>query len=181
MIVLICQIRYPFDLYDRIWNADQNFAPFHVSTGFRFPLASDISILKESVPSIVLESARVLARRNVLTYTLPLDRLGDYYILLYFAGILPVFPSFDIIVNGDVVQSNYEVRNSEISALYIVQKGIKSLNITVKDISFYPQINAIEVYEIVNIPPEASSTTGRIAYHLILFCNENSIRLDMMT
>uniref|UniRef100_A0A6M2EUX4 Protein kinase domain-containing protein n=1 Tax=Populus davidiana TaxID=266767 RepID=A0A6M2EUX4_9ROSI len=48
---------------------------------------------------------------------------------------------------------------SEAGALHLTQKGIENLNITLKSISFYPQINAIEVYEIVDIPLEASSTT----------------------
>ncbi|XP_050252880.1 probable LRR receptor-like serine/threonine-protein kinase At5g48740 [Quercus robur] len=48
---------------------------------------------------------------------------------------------------------------SEVGALYCTRKGIKSLNITLKSITYYPQIHAIEVYEIVDIPLEASSTT----------------------
>jgi hypothetical protein len=42
------------------------------------------------------------------------------------------------------------------------------LNITMKSISFYPQINAIEVYEIVDIPLESSSTTGLIPCKCVL-------------
>lgn len=161
---LVClKFRYPLDPYDRIWDADQSFAPFHVSTGFEIQLVSfNASSLKEDLPADILQTARVLARRDVLTYNLSLDTLADYYIVLYFAGILPVFPSFDILINGYVAQSNYTVRSSEVGALYFTQRGIKSLNITLKSISFYPQVNAIEVYEILDIPEEASSTTGKI-------------------
>ena len=147
------------DPYDRIWDADRSFTLFHVATGFKIQLSFNQSV-PEAPPAAVLQSGRVLARRNALTYNLPLDALGDYYIILYFAGILPVFPSFDVFINGDAVKSNYTVRNSEISALYITRKAISSLNITLKSISSYPQINAFEVYEMVDIPPEASSTTG---------------------
>lgn len=158
------KFRYPLDPYDRIWDADQSFSPFHVSTGFKIQLARfNASSLKEDLPADILQTARVLARRDVLTYNLSLDTLADYYIILYFAGILPVFPSFDILINGDVAQSNYTVRSSEVGALYFTQRGIKSLNITLKSISFYPQVNAIEVYEILDIPEEASSTTGKIS------------------
>lgn len=99
-----------------------------------------------------------------MTYNFPLDTLGDYYIVLYFAGILPVSPTFDILINGDVAESNYTVSTSETSALYFNRKGIKSLNITIRSIRFNPQVNALEVYEIVDIPPETSSTTGAISF-----------------
>ncbi|KAI4354376.1 hypothetical protein L6164_003243 [Bauhinia variegata] len=152
-------IQYPIDPYDRTWEADNNFTPFHVATGFKIQLSFNQSSLMEKPPPAVLQTGRVLARRNMLTYNLPLDALGDYYIILYFAGILPVFPSFDVFLNGDVVKSNYTVKSSEVSALYLTRKGISSLNVTLKSISFYPQINAFEVYEMVDIPSEASSTT----------------------
>ncbi|GFZ20133.1 leucine-rich repeat protein kinase family protein [Actinidia rufa] len=152
-------LRYPLDQYDRIWDADRDFSPFHVSTGFKRKSTVNLSSLKETPPAAVLQTARFLVRKEVLTYNLPLDTLGDYYIILYFAGILPVFPSFDILINGDVIRPNYTVKSSKASALFITRKGIKSLNITMKSIRFYPQINGIEVYEIVDIPSESSSTT----------------------
>ena len=159
--------RYPLDPYDRIWDADQNFTPFHVSTGFKIHRNFNLFTLRESPPAAVLETARVLARRKVLTYNLPLDKLADYYIVIYFAGIVPVSPSFDLFVNGDVVQSNYTVKMSEVSALYFTRKEIKSLNITLKSITYYPQIKAIEVYQIVDIPLEVSSTTGSIELYVV--------------
>lgn len=136
--------------------------PFHVSVGFAIQQYFNLSGLGEDPPVAVLQTARVLARRNVLTYNLPLDTLGDYFIVLYFAGIFPVSPSFDVVINGDVIQSNYTIKISDVSALYFTQKEIKSLNLTLKSISYYPQVNGIEVYEIVGIPQEASSTTGAI-------------------
>ncbi|XP_017440844.1 probable LRR receptor-like serine/threonine-protein kinase At5g48740 isoform X1 [Vigna angularis] len=152
-------IRYPLDPFDRIWDADRSFTPFHVAIGFKIQLSFRQSSLVEEPPVVVLQTGRVLARSNTLTYNLPLDALGDYYIILYFAGILPVFPSFDVLINGELVKSNYKINGSETSALYITRKGIGSLNITLKSISFYPQINAFEVYKMVDIPNDASSTT----------------------
>ncbi|PON70803.1 GPCR kinase [Parasponia andersonii] len=153
-------LRYPLDPYDRIWDSDQSFTPFHVSTGLKIQVSFNGSAsIMESPPAAILQTARVLARREVLTYNLPLDSLGDYYIILYFAGILPVFPSFDVMINGEVVQSNYTIKTSEVSALYFTREGVKSLNITLKSGSFYPQVNGIEVYGIIDIHPEASSTT----------------------
>ncbi|XP_043719084.1 probable LRR receptor-like serine/threonine-protein kinase At5g48740 isoform X2 [Telopea speciosissima] len=152
-------IRYPVDLYDRIWDADQSFSPLRFSSEFNIQLPLNLSGIKESLPLAVLQSARVLTRKNVLAYNLPLDNLGDYYISLYFGGILPVSPSFDVLINGDVVRLNYTVKSSVASVLFFSQKGIRSLNITFQNISFYPQVNAIEVYEVVDIPLEASSTT----------------------
>ncbi|KAK7286812.1 hypothetical protein RJT34_22075 [Clitoria ternatea] len=152
-------IRYPLDPFDRIWDADRSFTPFHVATGFKIQLTFNKSSLLEEPPAAVLQTGRVLARRDMLTYKLPLDSLGDYYIILYFAGILPVYPSFDVFINGELVKSNYTINSSATSALYVTQKGIRSLNITLKSISFYPQINAFEVYKMIDIPSEASSTT----------------------
>ncbi|KAL9303338.1 hypothetical protein ACSQ67_020601 [Phaseolus vulgaris] len=152
-------IRYPLDPFDRIWDADRSFTPFHVAIGFKIQLSFRQSSLVEEPPAAVLQTGRVLARSNTLTYNLPLDALGDYYIILYFAGILPVFPSFDVLINGELVKSNYKINSSQTSALYLTRKGIGSLNITLKSISFYPQINAFEVYEMVDIPTDASSTT----------------------
>ncbi|OVA00094.1 Protein kinase domain [Macleaya cordata] len=152
-------IRYPFDSYDRIWDVDQNFSPSHLSTGFNTQLLFNLSGLPENPPLAVLQSARVLARKNDLTYNFPLDKLGDYYVVLIFAGILPVSSVFNVVVNGEVVSANFTVKSSEVSAIFFTQKGIRSLNITFQNISFYPQVSAIEIYELVDIPLESSSTT----------------------
>ncbi|OMO89270.1 hypothetical protein CCACVL1_07943 [Corchorus capsularis] len=152
-------LRYPEDPFDRVWDADQSYTPFHVSPAFDILLSFNLSSQKERPPTDVLQTARVLVRENVLHYNLPLDALGDYYIVLYFAGILPVSASFDILINGDVQKSEFSIRTSEASTLYFTQKGIKSLDIALRSIKLYPQINALEVYEIVDIPSEASSTT----------------------
>ncbi|MBA0822031.1 hypothetical protein Goarm_018851 [Gossypium armourianum] len=157
-------LRYPVDPFDRIWDADQSYTPFHSSPGFNIPLSFNLSSLKESPPLDVLQTARVLTRQDVLHYNLPLDKLGDYYIVLYFASILPVSASFDILINGDVELSEFTIRTSEASTLYFKQKGIINLDIALRSIIFYPQINALEVYEIVDIPPETSSTTGNIFF-----------------
>ncbi|KAA3468838.1 putative LRR receptor-like serine/threonine-protein kinase [Gossypium australe] len=152
-------LRYPADPFDRIWDADRSYTPAHLSPAFHIPLGLSLSSLKESPPLDVLQTARVLARDDVLHYNLPLYTLGDYYIVLYFADILPVSASFDILINGVVQQSNFTITTSETSTLYFTQKGITSLDIAFRRIRFYPQISAFEVYEIVDIPPEASSTT----------------------
>ncbi|GAV70692.1 Pkinase domain-containing protein/Malectin_like domain-containing protein/LRR_8 domain-containing protein [Cephalotus follicularis] len=152
-------LRYPVDLYDRIWDGDQSYTPLLVSSSFNIRRHFNFSGLPESPPVAILQTARVLARRNALTYSLSLDVLGDYYIVLYFSGVLPVSSTFDVLINGDVLQSDYTVTVSESSALYFTQNRINSLNITFKRIKFNPQVNAIEVYEIVYIPMKASSTT----------------------
>ncbi|CAL5192002.1 unnamed protein product [Lathyrus oleraceus] len=152
-------IRYPMDPYDRIWNGDRSFVPFHATKGFKIHNSFNQSNIVEKPPSAVLQTGRVLARQNTMAYNLPLEGLGDYYIILYFASILPVFSSFDVFINGDNVKTNYTIKRSEISALYITRKRINNLNITLRSVNFYPQINAFEVYNMVDIPPEASSTT----------------------
>ncbi|KAL0417458.1 UNVERIFIED_CONTAM: putative LRR receptor-like serine/threonine-protein kinase [Sesamum radiatum] len=137
-------LRYPLDPYDRIWDADEDFSPYHVSAGFDVESNFSLSNIKESPPIAVLQTGRVLARWNNLVYRLPLDNQGDYRVVLYFAGILPVSPSFDVIINGEVVQSNYTVMQWEANSLFFTVKGIKTLNITLKTICYYPLVNALE-------------------------------------
>lgn len=157
--------RYPSDPFDRIWDPDQSFAPFHASSSFtRF---SSFNNITENPPASVLQTARVLARKDRLSYTLPLDTLGDYYIILYFAGILSLSPSFTVTINDEVKQSDYTVTSSEATTLYFTQKRINKLNITFGKTKFNPQVNALEVYEILQIPPGASSTTGTLCLILL--------------
>ncbi|KAL3633330.1 hypothetical protein CASFOL_022857 [Castilleja foliolosa] len=158
-------LRYPLDMYDRIWDADEDFSPYHVSSSFDSQSNFSLSNIKESPPIAVLQTARVLARWNNLIYNLPLDNnnnnnnQGGYHVVLYFAGILPVAPTFDVLINNQVVQSNYTVTRWEANTLSFNVNGIKTLNITLKRISYYPLVSALEVYEIINIPLESSSTT----------------------
>ncbi|KAK6163741.1 hypothetical protein DH2020_000605 [Rehmannia glutinosa] len=153
-------LRYPLDPYDRIWDADEDYSPYHVSSGFDIQSNFSLSNVKESPPTVILQTARVLARWNNLIYKLPLDNQGDYHVVLYFAGILPVGPTFDVLINGEVVRSNYTVMRWEADSLFFTVQGIKTLNITLKTISYYPLVNALEVYEILDIPLESSSTTA---------------------
>ncbi|KAL0737870.1 hypothetical protein Bca4012_014080 [Brassica carinata] len=153
-------IRYPSDPFDRIWDPDQRFTPFHTSWNFnRLTRLSSFNIT-EIPPDTVLQTARVLARKDRLSYILSLDTLGDYYIILYFAGIFSLSPSFSVTINNEVKQSDYTVTSSEASTLHFYQKRISKLNITFEKIKFNPQVNALEVYEILQVPPEASSTTA---------------------
>lgn len=124
------------------------------------PLALKFSELKENPPLAVLQTARVLARRNVLSYRFPLKKLGNYNLVIYFAGVLPVSSSFDVLVNGNVVNLDYHVRHAEVSSIVYLAKTIDRLKLSFRNVSFYPQVNGIEIYEVVNIPPECPATTG---------------------
>ncbi|KAM0944159.1 putative protein kinase RLK-Pelle-LRR-I-1 family [Dioscorea sansibarensis] len=152
-------LRYPSDRFDRLWDADRYFSPSRLSAGFHIEVPLNVSGLIESPPLAVLQTVRVLARKNVLAYNLALDILGDYLVVLYFAGILPVSSSFDILVNADTVRSSYMVHHGEASVVLQLVKSVDALNIMFQNITFYPQVNAFEVYEIIEIPQEASSTT----------------------
>ncbi|KAL4193210.1 hypothetical protein AMTRI_Chr06g175760 [Amborella trichopoda] len=151
-------LRYPWDSYDRVWDPDMNFSPTRTSTGFEIQQQLNFSTIQESPPARVLQSARVLARREILSYYFEFEKMGDYYLGLYFAGILPVSSTFDILINGVVVEANYSIEKSKASAFFLMQKAVSSLNITLRNISFYPQVNALEVYEMVEIRLECSST-----------------------
>lgn len=140
-----------------------------MSTEYNTQLLINTSGILENPPVAVLQTARVLARKNDLTYDFSLDTLGDYYIVLYFAGILPVSSLFNIVINGEVMSTNFTVKNSEASVIFFVKSGIKTLNITLQNVSFYPQVSAIEVYELVDIPLESSSTTGILRNMLTFF------------
>ncbi|XP_021759435.1 probable LRR receptor-like serine/threonine-protein kinase At5g48740, partial [Chenopodium quinoa] len=152
-------IRYPLDRYDRVWDADVDFSPSHLSIPLYTKVGLNAPSISEVPPLAVLQTARLLEKRNFLTYNLPLDELGNYYIVLYFAGIIPVYSRFNILANGETIQLNYTVISRNSSVHYFTMKQVRGLNITFQNISFYPLVNAIEVFEIVDIPPETSSTT----------------------
>uniref|UniRef100_A0A803LAM5 Protein kinase domain-containing protein n=1 Tax=Chenopodium quinoa TaxID=63459 RepID=A0A803LAM5_CHEQI len=152
-------IRYPLDRYDRVWDADVDFSPSHLSVPLYTKVGLNVPSMSEVPPLAVLQTARLLERRNFLSYDLPLDEVGNYYIVLYFAGIVPVYSRFNILANGEIIQSNYTVNSRNSSVYYFTMKQVKGLNITFQNISFYPLVNSIEVFEIVDIPPETSSTT----------------------
>ncbi|KAF3790149.1 putative LRR receptor-like serine/threonine-protein kinase, partial [Nymphaea thermarum] len=152
-------VRYPLDQYDRIWDGDQDFSPSHLAAGLDIQMGFNVSRVKEAPPLRVLQSARVLARKDILNYTFIIEKTADYYLILYFAGIIPVSSSFSVLINGDVVRANYTVASSEVSALAIQRKSISSLTVELRNSSYYPLVNAIEIYEVVEIPPECSSTT----------------------
>ncbi|XP_031479079.1 probable LRR receptor-like serine/threonine-protein kinase At5g48740 [Nymphaea colorata] len=152
-------VRYPLDQYDRIWDGDQDFSPSHLAAGLDIQLGFNVSRVKEAPPLRVLQSARVLARKDILNYTFIIEKTADYYLILYFAGIIPVSSSFSVLINGNVVRANYTVASSEVSALSIQRKSISSLTVELRNSSYYPLVNAIEIYEVVEIPPECSSTT----------------------
>lgn len=117
---------------------------------------------------VVLQTARLLERKKLLTYDLPLEELGNYYIVLYFAGIVPVSSRFNILANKGIVRSNYTVTSRNSSVLHFTVEQVRGLNITLQNISFYPLINAIEVFQMVDLPPETSSTTGNGCYLVII-------------
>ncbi|CAL9048421.1 unnamed protein product [Musa banksii] len=152
-------LRYPLDYHDRLWDADEGFSPSHLAAAFHIPVSFDLTGIKENPPASVLQTARVLARKTALTYNFPLDKLGDYYVALYFAGIMPVSSSFDVLINGDVVHSDYTVEHGEVGSIFFMGKKIESLNITFRNNSFYPQVNGIEIYEVLEVPVECSTTT----------------------
>ncbi|KAG1370063.1 putative LRR receptor-like serine/threonine-protein kinase [Cocos nucifera] len=152
-------LRYPLDYYDRVWDVDQNFSPSHLTAGFQIPIPLNFSGIRESPPASILQTARILARRNVLSYNFPLDKLGDYYVLLYFAGIMPVSSSFDVLINDNVVSPDYSVKHAEAGSIFFSAESVDYLNITFRNVSFYPQVNAIEIYEILDIPLECTGTT----------------------
>lgn len=159
--------RYPLDQYDRVWDADEYYSPSHLSTAFRSKFGLNASSINEVPPVAVVQTARLLERKNLLTYNLPLDKLGNYYVVLYFSGIVPVSSSFNILVNGGIIQSNYTVISRNSSVFYSTMEQVQGLNVTLQNISFYPLVNAMEVFEIVDIPPETSSITGMLPIYLL--------------
>ncbi|XP_056696572.1 probable LRR receptor-like serine/threonine-protein kinase At5g48740 isoform X1 [Spinacia oleracea] len=151
--------RYPLDRYDRVWDADEDFSPSHLSVPLYTKFSLNASLETEVPPMVVLQTARLLERKKLLTYDLPLEELGNYYIVLYFAGIVPVSSRFNILANKGIVRSNYTVTSRNSSVLHFTVEQVRGLNITLQNISFYPLINAIEVFQMVDLPPETSSTT----------------------
>jgi Malectin-like domain len=143
-----------------MWDRDQKFSPPHFTVGFKIQKFVDASSINERPPVSVLQTARVLARKSTMSYNFPLGKLGSYYMILYFAGIIPVSSTFDILINEQVVSSGYTVKHGQATCLSFTVKMVDRMSVTFQNISFYPQVNAIEIYEVVNMPPECSAATG---------------------
>ncbi|XP_078158638.1 leucine-rich repeat protein kinase family protein isoform X1 [Carex rostrata] len=152
-------LRYPNDYYDRVWDPDQKFIPSRLTASFRIQKSLNASTIKERPPVSILQTARVLARKNIMSYNFPLGKLGSYYMILYFAGITPVSSTFDILVNKNVMSLGYTVKHGQASSLAFTVKMVDRVCVSFQNISFCPQVNAIEIYEIINMPPECSAAT----------------------
>ncbi|KAJ3671772.1 hypothetical protein LUZ60_007851 [Juncus effusus] len=151
--------RFPFDYYDRIWDPDERFSPSLLSAGFKIQTPLNFSDVNEKPPVLVLQTARVLARKNILNYNLPLGKVANYFLVLYFAGITPVSPTFDILINNNIVYLGYKVNHGQASSVSFNVKMVDFLKISFYNISFFPQINSIEIYEIIAIPSKCSPAT----------------------
>lgn len=151
-------LRYPVDSYDRIWDVDRNFSPSHLTVGFDIPVKINSSGVPESPPDAVLQSARILVRTDTLSYNFQLDEEANYLVIAYFARILPVQSSFHVLVNGDILATNYTLQSSETGAVSSISNNISVINITIHNVSFHPQINALEVYQIADIPLGSSQS-----------------------
>ncbi|KAJ4751952.1 Leucine-rich repeat protein kinase family protein [Rhynchospora pubera] len=152
-------LRYPFDYYDRVWDPDKKFSPSLLTAGFKIQKSLDVASINERPPVSILQTARVLARKSVMTYKFPLREPGNYYLVLYFAGITPVSSTFDILINNNVASSGYTVQHGQASSLAFTMKMVDRVHVSFRNISFYPQVNAIEIYEIINMPAECSAST----------------------
>lgn len=143
-----------------MWDPDQKFSPSHLTVGSKIQKQVNASSINERPPVSILQTARVLARKSIMNYNFRLGKVGSYYMILYFAGIIPVSSTFDILINKNVVSSAYTVKLGQASSLSFTVKMVDRMYVSFQNISFYPQVNAIEIYEIVNMPPECSAATG---------------------
>ncbi|GLJ07608.1 hypothetical protein SUGI_0070710 [Cryptomeria japonica] len=152
-------LRYPADSYDRIWDVDQNFAPRHLSKGFDIPVNINSSGIPESPPDAVLQSARILVRTQNLFYNFHLSEKANYFVIAYFTKIVAVYSTFDVLLNGDIIKSNFTLQRGEAGrVLNSTHDSTTEINITIHNVSFHPQINALEVYQIADIPLGSSQS-----------------------
>ncbi|KAH9312395.1 hypothetical protein KI387_027430, partial [Taxus chinensis] len=152
-------LRYPADSYDRIWDVDQNFSPRHLTTGFDIQVKINSSGIPESPPDAVLQSARILVRTNNLFYNFQFNEKATYFVIAYFTKILAVYSTFNVLVNGDIIKYNYTLQSGEAGGIYhSTSDSTSEINITIHNVSFHPQINALEVYQIADIPVESSQS-----------------------
>lgn len=129
--------------------------------GFDIPVKINSSGVPERPPDAVLQSVRILVRKDTLSYKFQLDEEANYLVIAYFARILPVKSSFHVLVNGDILTSNYTLQSSETCTISSISNNTSVINITIQNVSSHPQINALEVYQIADIPLGSSQSQGR--------------------
>ncbi len=156
--------RYPYDVYDRLWQNDiQQVNPIS-SFAINTTTPVIVSSPGHTVPELVMQSAESWPRGQGLNLTLPyLESYNrDYYVALYFAEIDPLAHNhtrvFDMVLNQGPSEDYY----FNISVVSLAGGMYMATELVGSDVTFNSSGN-------IQLIPHADSQLGPILNALELF------------
>lgn len=158
------QRRYPQDIYDRIWDPDQYYLDAVSTSTQSIRLNLNTSAVPDDAPMTVLQSDRFNFYNQSLAYSFPLSQsTGNYLMNAYFGTLLNTTgPTMKVLINGGFL---VEILGSPPYSSFestAVQPATYWWNLTLSPISGAPQINGLELYEIVQLQSTTLQKDGTL-------------------
>uniref|UniRef100_A0A7I4AE31 non-specific serine/threonine protein kinase n=1 Tax=Physcomitrium patens TaxID=3218 RepID=A0A7I4AE31_PHYPA len=172
--------RYPDDNYDRIWNSDQYYLDASTSSTHSITHDLNTSAVADAAPMTVLQSNRFNFRNQSLSYSLPLAKPnGKYLMNTYFSELHgAVGPTFKLSVNEAVLMTVGGLPPLSVSEFTVTQAASWWWNISLLPVSGAPLINALEIYETVQLQHISNKKDARALNLIKLSFNAQNILLD---
>lgn len=179
-------IRYPFDVYDRVWN------PYHFIKWAELSTSETIDSQNQNnyrPPSIVMSTAGTPADANEpLVITITADNSGlEFYVYLHFAEVFRLQANqtreFNVYFNGAFVTGPVVPDYLYTSTTYTTSpfKGPQysfSINKT-ENSTLPPILNAIELYTVIDLPQSQTDQNDGMLLFKILFGKFSPFHADI--
>ncbi|KAM7254627.1 hypothetical protein ACFE04_004007 [Oxalis oulophora] len=146
-------IRFPADVYDRIWHPYQNDSMF-------FDISTNDSIDTSQhfqTPSIVMQTAVILKNASG-PFTFPFSDANitnNFYVYFHFAELVPsTYRSFTIYVNGQLLHGPFTPKYLQTETVPLFLRKSSSYHFSFNKTEFYtlsPILNGIELYSVKNL------------------------------
>ncbi|XP_024371320.1 probable LRR receptor-like serine/threonine-protein kinase At5g48740 isoform X5 [Physcomitrium patens] len=172
--------RYPDDRYDRIWDPDHYYLDGSTTSTHSISRKLKTSAVTDDCPLIVLQSNRFNYHNQTLSYSLPLSKPNGKYLMNAYFGELynTTGPTFIMTVNGAVLTTVVgwpPLSGAEFTA---TQAASSWWNISLLPVIGAPQINGLEVYEIIQLMHVSNQRDARALNLIELNFNIQNVLLD---
>lgn len=156
--------RYPDDSYDRIWDSDQYYLDATSTSTHSITHQLKTAAVADVAPMIVLQSDRFNYHNQTLSYSFPLFQpTGKYLMNTYFGELYnkngPIFKvsvndAVLITVDGWPPLSGVEFTVTQVAGWW--------WNISLLPLTGAPQINGLEIFEIVQLKHTSNAADGKV-------------------
>ncbi|CAK9871388.1 unnamed protein product [Sphagnum jensenii] len=160
-------VRYPQDVSDRIWDPDQFYHPPGLTSTLAGTMSLKTSDVFDSAPMLVLTTDRFNFVNQSLLYALPLvaDHVqlsGGFYLMNAFFAELnnEIGPSFSISVNGVLLLSAFPLTPLVAFEFTVLQAAGLWWNLSLGQVHGSPQINGLELLQLVTVHTPAFQDDG---------------------